>query len=59
MGGRGFGIDVGMADFDKGEDDEGKVEESGESGSGVEEIEEGMAGKVDARVSVDVVGSRV
>jgi hypothetical protein len=59
MGGRRFGIDVGTADFDKGEEDGEKVEEIGESGSGVEEIEEGMAGKADARVRVDIVGSRV
>jgi hypothetical protein len=59
MGGRRFGIDVGMADFDKGGDDEGKVEGDRESGSGIEEIGEGRNGKLDARVSVDIVGSRV
>jgi hypothetical protein len=58
-GGKRFGIDVGMADFDKGEDDVGKVEES-EGGRGeIEEVEEGLIGKADARVSVDIVGSRV
>jgi hypothetical protein len=56
MGGRRFGIDVGMADFDGGEDDVDKVEESGD---GTGEAEEGVVGKVDTRVSVDVVGSRV
>jgi hypothetical protein len=59
MGGRRFGIDVGMADFDKGEDDEGKIEESGNGRDEPGFIEDGMAGKVDARVSVDIVGSRV
>jgi hypothetical protein len=58
-GGRRFGIDVGMADFDKGEDDGEKVEESEGGGGGVEEVEEGLIGKTNTRVSVDIVGSRV
>jgi hypothetical protein len=58
-GGRRFGIDIGMADFDRGEDEVEKAEESEEGRGGVEEIEEGLIGKVDARVSVDIVGSRV
>jgi hypothetical protein len=58
-GGRRFGIDVGMADFDKGEDDVNKVEESEESGVGVGEVGESRAGKLNARVSVDIVGFRV
>jgi hypothetical protein len=57
-GGRRFGIDVGMADFDRGEDEGDKVEGSEEGRGEVEEIEEGLIGKVDARVSVDIVGSR-
>jgi hypothetical protein len=58
-GGRRFGIDVGVADFDKGEDEAEKVEES-EGGRGeVEEIEVGLIGKPDARFSVNIVGSRV
>jgi hypothetical protein len=56
MGGRRFGIDVGMADFDKGEDDAEKLEGSSDRAG---KVEEGLLGKVDARVSVDVVGSRV
>jgi hypothetical protein len=58
-GGRRFGIDVGMTDFDKGEDEAEKVGESEGGGGGVEDVEEGLVGKVDARVSVDIVGSRV
>jgi len=53
-GGRRFGIDVGMADFDKGGDEGEKVEESGEVVHRIGDVEQGEAGKVDARVSMDI-----
>lgn len=58
-GGRRFGIDVGMADFDKGDDDDvEKVEESAKDEYGGEQMEEGMVGNIDERVSVDIVGAK-
>lgn len=45
MGGRRFGIDVGMADFDKGGDEGEKVEESSEGGGEVGDVEQGEAGR--------------
>ena len=56
-GGWRFGIDVGMAGFDRGVDEEEKVEESGEVGNRILGVEEGMVGKADPRISVDIVGS--
>jgi hypothetical protein len=59
MGGRRFGIDVGMADFDKGDDDDvEKLEERAKDGDGGGQMEEGTVVDVDERVSVDIVGAR-
>jgi len=55
MGGRRFGIDVGMADFDRGEVEGEKVEEDGEMIDGTGDVGEGAGGKVDTRVSVDIL----
>jgi len=58
MGGRRFGIDVGMAGFDRGESGEEKVEESSEGGGGTGDAGEGEAGEVDARVSMNIGTNR-